>query len=271
MVCLQMDPLAAAPTVEAPADGFTAAVGVAPRVAAGMAATLVGALALQAVFPFGAYAISMLGTLAHEIGHAAMGWLLGCPSLPAFDFSYGGGVTVRGERMDLLLLAYGAAVAAFLWTRRGNRLALGVIGGAAAALGILACSDSDLPFRAAGHLGELAIAGIFLFRALSGVAVAHAAERWLYALVGWTLLLRAVGLAWGIVHDFDLRDHYLEGKRGIDNDLVSVGEDLGWDLDTVCAWMLVACAATPLAVWASWRWRTRLRAIARRLFATGAG
>ena len=56
--------------------------------------------------------IHTLTSLAHEIGHALVAWLLGRPSVPAFDFKYGGGVAMIGERNQLLLWAYAAALAA---------------------------------------------------------------------------------------------------------------------------------------------------------------
>src|SRR5688500_2816830 len=40
---------------------------------------------------------SALVTLFHELGHAVVGWLFGYPSIPAFDFVYGGGITHMGN------------------------------------------------------------------------------------------------------------------------------------------------------------------------------
>src|SRR5687768_18499769 len=43
--------------------------------------------------PFTRFVFSALITLFHELGHAIVGWLLGHPGIPAFDFVYGGGFT----------------------------------------------------------------------------------------------------------------------------------------------------------------------------------
>ena len=42
--------------------------------------------------------------LAHELGHTLAGWAFGRPSLPAFDFVYGGGVTATMDASKALLL-----------------------------------------------------------------------------------------------------------------------------------------------------------------------
>ena len=42
-------------------------------------------------------------TLVHELGHAACGWLLGYPAIPAFDFVHGGGVTSHFGRLWVLI------------------------------------------------------------------------------------------------------------------------------------------------------------------------
>ena len=72
---------------------------------------LVAALiALQ--FPLAEAALSGMKILVHEMGHAAFGWLFGYPSIPVFDFSYGGGVTLQHGRSALLAALVILAMAA---------------------------------------------------------------------------------------------------------------------------------------------------------------
>ncbi|MCP5050706.1 MAG: hypothetical protein GY940_26320, partial [bacterium] len=46
-------------------------------------------------FPFLSFVFRYMITLVHEIGHAVFGWFFGYPSVPAFDFAYGGGITMH--------------------------------------------------------------------------------------------------------------------------------------------------------------------------------
>jgi hypothetical protein len=262
-------------SVPAPAPAgsrtFIDIVGVDQRTLAGMGVALVIAIVVQACLPMVAYITRMLGCLAHEMGHAAMGWALGRPSIPSFDLVYGGGVTVVGDRYTLLLFAYLALIGTFLWSRRRNRLALGVIGGLTAAWLLLAYSDewSHLAFIAAGNWGRLALGGIFLFRALTGVSVVHGVERWLYALIGWLQIVQAQSEAWDLIYDEDERERYFGGKGGLDNDWVFLSEELFLRLETVAAWHIVLGFAVPLGAWAGWRWRATLLRAWRAVVATG--
>jgi hypothetical protein len=236
---------------------FLDLVGVEPRVLGGMGIALVAAVLVQACLPFAAYVTRMLGCLAHEIGHAAMGWALGRPSIPSFDLVYGGGVTVVGDRYTMLILAYLAGIGWFLWSRRRNRVALGVIGGLTVAWLLLAYSDgwSHLAFIAAGNWGRLALGGVFLFRALTGVSVVHGVERWLYALIGWLQIVQAQSEAWALIGDEDAREQYFGGKGGLDNDWVILGDELFLRLETIAGWHIALGFAVPVGVWAFWRWR----------------
>ena len=49
-----------------------------------------GLAVLTELWPLLRSLIGYFVVLVHELGHAASGWLFGYPSLPAFDFTYGG-------------------------------------------------------------------------------------------------------------------------------------------------------------------------------------
>src|SRR5258705_7805858 len=58
--------------------------------ALGIGAVLAVVLTL---IPFTRILFQPLITIVHELGHAVVAWMFGYPAVPAFDFSYGGGVT----------------------------------------------------------------------------------------------------------------------------------------------------------------------------------
>ena len=66
---------------------------------------------IVSVTPFVSFVFSAIITLFHELGHAVMGWILGMPAIPAFDFVYGGGITSHSgfQIIVALLIAGGFA------------------------------------------------------------------------------------------------------------------------------------------------------------------
>jgi hypothetical protein len=110
-------------------------------------------------------------------------------------------------------------------------------------------------------IGNAALGAVFVHRALTGAGVVHGVgERWLYAVVGWMLALQAVGQPWGIIHDADARDLYLQGKApGMDNDLVVISDERGWDLEAIAWWLVGITGAAPLAALALGTWKGERR------------
>jgi hypothetical protein len=70
--------------------------------------------------PLTRFVFSAIVTLFHEIGHAIAGWLLGHPSIPAFDFVYGGGFTHQGQFRLLLAVLIAGVFAYGMWLFREN-------------------------------------------------------------------------------------------------------------------------------------------------------
>jgi hypothetical protein len=90
-----------------------------------------GALALLTqVLPWLQLLVGYFVVLVHELGHALACWTFGFPSLPAFDFVYGGGVTARLARSSLFVVAVYALLAAGLWVFRRNHATAGLLAGA---------------------------------------------------------------------------------------------------------------------------------------------
>jgi len=214
--------------------------------------------------PFVKVVLSAFSTLFHEFGHALLAWLFGYPSIPAFDFQYGGGVALHFERsMPLLWLVYGGCAWLLLRYRQQGATVI-----------LLLCAIllySLLAFTQAhrvialfmGHGTELLFSGLFLFRAMSGHATFHSLERVLYGFVGFFLLFRATEFVYQFLYDPAYSAFYNEGKRGAANDFIRVAAMTGVSTAGVFRFFFVCTLSTPLAAWLIYRyeplWHPRLR------------
>lgn len=180
--------------------------------------------------PFTRFVFSAIVTLFHEFGHAVAGWLLGYPALPAFDLMYGGGITHYGEFHVSIAIAVGAVFAWLAWTFRLNRKALTLILIIFAAWLIVVTGEwrRELVAASAGHLAEFILAGIMLYKALSGVGLrAPEVERPVAAFVAFFVQIHSMFFALKLSRDADFLAWYREGKGGmLMNDLETVALDL---------------------------------------------
>jgi len=189
------------------------------------------------------WVLSYLTTLIHELGHVVVGWLFGYPSLPAFDFTYGGGITTAQTRSRLLLgLVYVlfAALVAACWRDR-RKLAASLAG-----LGLFVACAHTTAHQAIilfmGHGAELAVAGVFLYRAMSGSTVVHAAERPLYAMCGFFIVLSDVAFGYRLWRSPAERAAYGAAKGGGHwMDFSQLARHLGVSLPTVACLFLLCC------------------------------
>ncbi|MDP9193212.1 MAG: M50 family metallopeptidase [Acidobacteriota bacterium] len=180
--------------------------------------------------PFTRFMFSAMVTLFHELGHAVAGWLMGYPSVPAFDFVYGGGLTPHGEfqRAIAIVIAFGFAYLG--WLFRENRKSMAIIG-AVFLLWLYFVTREwrrEIVFAAAGHLGELVLAGIFFYKALAGTGWrAPEIERPLGAFVAFFVQIHTMLFAWRLLRDPSFLDWYREGKGGaLMNDLELIALNL---------------------------------------------
>lgn len=208
------------------------------------------ALLILAV-PFLRFALSYLGVLVHEMGHSVVSWLFGYPAIPALDFTYGGGMSLTFGRRPVLVVGFILILVMLLgWAWRHPRRRW--IAGGLVALWILASLTSlhEMAILAMGHAAELLFAALSLHRAITGEGTERRAERPLYAMVGWFLVLGNLGFAWGLLTDPARREAYESAKGGGHwMDFSRLAEEyLGVDLSLVAAVFLVACVATPLVV-----------------------
>jgi len=215
------------------------------------------------------FIVQIFITLVHELGHALVGWLFGYPSVPAFDFMYGGGVTMHQQRalplVFAVLLAFGAAAVVY----RRNLRTLTALGVSAFVYALFAFTRAHEVLNLfMGHGTELVIAGIFLYRGFSGFAVVHPVERPLYAFLGFFVLFSDLRFAWRLLTDPVHRYLYEEAKGGGHwMDFSRIAEEY-WhvDLRVVALLFLFCCLLPPLIIWGYRTWRTTILLQLNRLF-----
>lgn len=221
-------------------------------------ALAVAALAL----PFVSFVLSYFVILVHEMGHAMAGWLYGYPSIPAFDFAYGGGVTTHTERVPLLAVAVGGALATLVGVFRRNPTSLAISLALLAGYAATAWTGAhQAVIVAMGHGGELVFAGIFLHRAFSGSACRAPGERPLYAMVGFFVVLYDMRFAWRLATSSLHRELYADAKGGghwMDFSRLA-GEHWGVPLESLAVGFLVLCLLPPLLAFLANHFRGALR------------
>lgn len=225
---------------------------------AGWAAVGAGVLlaGLTELWPLLRVLVGHFVVLLHELGHALAGWVLGYPSLPAFDFRYGGGVTLHQDRMPLLVVGVYALLLFLAWLFRSNRVSLAAtLAAIVVYTGLVFTRAGEAAIIAMGHGGELFFAGLFLHRALSGRACHHAAERTAYAWIGFHVVFHDMRFSWGLLTNAFQREMYGEAKGGghwMDFSRLA-DEFFGVPLELVAGAFLLLCLLPPaVALAASW-------------------
>lgn len=210
--------------------------------------------------PLLGYMAWFLASLAHEMGHAGLAWLLGMPSIPAISLG-GHAAAVHGEQSALLVLSIAAVLAAVLWARlAGGRRALALAALVLVYPALAFTGARDLAHLLAGHCAELLFATLCLWKTLDGGFTDSRAERLLHGTVGWVLLGRNVGLCWGLMHSASARSAYRSnGSFGFTNDYLRVAEMLDWKLSAVALGMLGACCLVLPSALGLWRLSSRAR------------
>ena len=105
------------------------------------------------------------------------------------------------------------------------------------------------------------IAGIFLYRALSGNQILRNEERPLYAFLGLYILMADGRFAYQLISSHEHREAYGDAKWGghpMDFDLIA-NNHLHWRLESVATLFLVVCSLTPVAAILAHRFRGRMR------------
>jgi hypothetical protein len=209
-----------------------------------------GLAAVALAVPLVGFVIDVLRTVIHELGHTASAWLLGSPALPSFDLTFGGGVSDILDRQPLVIVAIYAAFAWLVFRARDDRTTLAVMLITVALYSVAVFTPiRGLLITAMGHGTELIIAGVFLYRALSGSQILRSQERPLYAFLGLYLILADAWFAYNLITSPEHRAAYEEAKGGghrMDFSLIAE-EYLHVRLGVVAASFLLACTAPIVA------------------------
>lgn len=200
--------------------------------------------------------------LIHEMGHAIFGWVFGYPSFPQFDIIFGGGLTRHFERNTVLLIAIYLGFGFLAYLYRNNRTMLIVLTVAASLHAIVSYTDiHSVIILFMGHGTELIIAGIFIFRCLSGRAVVHPAERPLYGVIGFFILFFDFRFAFGLLTSASRVKDYLGGKGDLDNDFVRIAHDhLHVSLSSVVGVFFLCCILCLLLSFLAFRYMEHFHA-----------
>ena len=195
------------------------------------------------------YIIGYLTILIHEFGHFTTRMLFGYPSVPAFDFREGGGVTAYTTRvMWITLLPFGG-LGYVLYFVRKHFLSVIIVSITIVFYALLAFSDKHNELCIlAGHGAEIIIAGVFLYRAMSGASIVNPNERPLYAFCGWSMLLYSGGFFFKLLTDKVEMINYRMGKSYVENDLVKIEQlhrFMSVKLQCIC--FIILCLAIPFA------------------------
>ena len=192
-----------------------------------------------------------LSALFHETGHAAVGWALGCPTVPAVSIA-GEAAAVHGDQKLFLCAFWMACLGGLAWASRAERPRLVLFGAAFLAYPVLAFTGArEALFLAGGHLGELAFGTVFLVQAIAGGFTDSPAERAAHSMLGWYFVAKSAWLCGGLLWSDQARATYASnGSFGLENDYARLARDiLHVPLSAVAGGMLLLAVATvPLAV-----------------------
>ncbi|MBX7186698.1 MAG: M50 family metallopeptidase [Vicinamibacteria bacterium] len=206
-------------------------------------------------FPFLKFILSPLITIFHELGHTAVLWLFGYSAIPAFDFANGGGVTMSDlERSSMIVWAWAFGIVTLGWWQRERKgVLVALVALTVLYLYMYNSTRETLAITLGGHAGEVAFGALFLYRGLTGWGCKIEAERPLYAFLGFMSFFAGLHLGFSLMGSNSMEKYwYLQGKGGIDNDLVTGAQILSTKLENV-ARMLVLCElmAIPATFWAA--------------------
>jgi hypothetical protein len=178
--------------------------------------------------------------LVHEFGHAAVGWLFGYLSIPAFDLKYGGGVaSLPPRQMLLLIIPYGIAGWAMVKSYRQIPLISGLIILTAIHSALAFTNGHIILFTFMGHGTEALIAGLFVYRSLSRKCVMNPMERPIYALLGWFTFIHLFHFSYKLLTDKVEQIMYGFGKGGITNDFILLARQLNISMKSVIVLFMI--------------------------------
>ena len=215
-----------------------------------------------------AFFLGFLTTLVHELGHSAGGWFFGYPSVPSFDFSYGGGVTLQQQRIWWLLLVVALVFAWYMYSYRRNLISLTLLAAALALYTVLALTPAHQGLvLSLGHGAELLFAGCLLYRAMDATGVRSEFARPIYAFLGLFILMDNIRFSYLLAFDEIQRHHYeTVNAIGFQMDFSRLAEHyLHTSVANIAILFLALCLLTPALSYLCLRKQERLSAAIRLL------
>jgi hypothetical protein len=216
---------------------------------------------LACSFTWTRFILSYVSILIHEIGHSLFALLFGYFSIPAFNFTYGGGVAIMDldHRLVPLIVVVYLGFGWVIWVNRRRRAAVAILGCLVAAYTLSALTPIHrILILWMGHGTELVFAGICFYRAISGSSIVNAAERPAYAMLGTFLTLNAALFAWKLLTDPVERIMYEEALTtgGNPNDFAILANDyFHCGINPIVVLFLVSCGLPPIAAFLFHRYR----------------
>lgn len=207
-------------------------------------------------FPLGWFAggLSYMGTFFHEIGHSLAAWYLGYPSIPTFDWTYGGGVAFHGQQNYFIAGVVDVLLGYTAWKLWPDLKGLAVFIALLIPLQwllIILEWDSVLHLLM-GHGAELIMASFFLLRAVMDLAPRGIIERYLNGVLGFGLVFDNILLFWGLMTD-EIQQLVYAQQKGMWHmgDLSRIADQLSMSVEGVGFFMLllsVVCLVLPFFI-----------------------
>ena len=170
-------------------------------------------------FQFSRFIFSHLTILVHELGHSIFGWLYGYPSIPAFDFTYGGGVAITMHRkIEITYVTYAVLIYGIFYLRK-NLIPLVCNIGFLIVFALTSRNEwADIMRIYMGHGTELVFAAIFLYRGLTGSQSVNNIESSLYIACAFFIFSQNLDFAHSLRNDAAFLANYMQGKGDLTHD-----------------------------------------------------
>lgn len=204
----------------------------------------------------------------HELGHALFFWIFGYPSLPSFNFQYGGGETYPFARQWLIQIGMYLIGAYSLYRAKQigwpTFLIIPLTG-----LFLVLCAVSLTQYwpiiigTFMGHGTEAIIGAILISRSLFNIWLLNGQERWLNAIIGSHIIFFLIQNMWQIAYDPEMRDWYmgLAESQGVTGDILKISETAPapWTYEGVATFTIIYTIVTTVTLPTFIYWITRRR------------
>jgi len=233
----------------------------------------VGLLGSIAVYSsnFLAFAFHYFTLLVHEAGHTIFDWIFGYPSIPYFDFVFGGGVTISSQRsLELIAIIY-IIFGIFLFVYMNNILTAGIIFTLMIVYSIFAFTFLHHVVDSFMGYGTEVIFGVFcLYMSIRKNALIHILEKPVFAFFGFLFLLHNLKVSY-----FSITPYLFNPKAETIKDFMNISEEyLPIEPRTISLVLFISCFICMIGVYfmhrySDWIKRALIKIIDRRNISSG--